>query len=511
MEQRHVPVLIVGGSLTGLSTALFLARHGTASLTIERHPSTTLQYKFRGISPRSMEIFRDAGVDVAIRAARTGAAQDDEIARARNLADPDVTWMGSAWPDTAHLSATAHATLDQDRLEPILRARAEHLGATCSFNKELVDLRQEDDCVVTRVRDGDTGEEAIVTADYLVAADGVNGTIRDGVGLSRSGPGPLQNWMNLIFDTDLEPSLLGRRFTSCFVTDVNGTLVPRDEGRWLLAVQYSPEAGERPEDFDDERVRALVRHAAGRDEVRAELFDARPWEVAAYVAERFRAGRTFLVGDAAHVMPPTGGFGGNTGIHDAHNLAWKLAAVQQGRADGALLDSYDAERRPIVAATVAQALARLSAWFEDRRNRLPPPVEIVDALWVIFGPVYPHGAFIPEAKAPEVSFEDPGVPTGRPGTRAPHALIGPERIPIHDCFGDRFTVVTTPAGAEWRDAVAHLDVATVTIDNESPYGIGREGASLVRPDGIIAWRTAAAAADPANALQAVFERIAVKS
>ncbi len=347
MQQRHVPILVVGGSLTGLSTALFLARHGTPSLTIERHPTTTIQYKFRGISPRSMEIFRDAGVESAIRSAST-LTQEAEIAHGRNLADPDITWMGDAWPDTTAVSATGFGTLDQDRLEPILRARAEELGATCWFDTELVDLAQDDDLVTAHVHHRDTGVDEIVTADHVVAADGVDGTIRERVGIGRQGPGPLQHWMNLIFDTDLEPRIGGRAFTSCFVTDVNGTLVPRDAARWLLSVQYAPEAGERPADFDDEQVRTLVRRAAGRDDVRADLFDARSWEVAAYVADRFRSGRVFLVGDAAHVMPPTGGFGGNTGIHDAHNLAWKLAAVHRGDARDALLDTYDAERGPIV-------------------------------------------------------------------------------------------------------------------------------------------------------------------
>ena len=369
-----------------------------------------------------MEIFRDAGVESAIRSA-SALTQEAEIARGRNLADPDITWMGDAWPDTTAVSATAFGTLDQDRLEPILRARAEELGATCWFDTELVDLAQDDDLVTAHVHHRDTGVDEIVTADHVVAADGVDGTIRERVGIGRQGPGPLQHWMNLIFDTDLEPRIDGRAFTSCFVTDVNGTLVPRDVARWLLSVQYAPEAGERPADFDDEQVRTLVRRAAGRDDVRADLFDARSWEVAAYVADRFRSGRVFLVGDAAHVMPPTGGFGGNTGIHDAHNLAWKLAAVHRGDVRDVLLDTYDAERGPIVRATVAQALARLSAWFEDPAGKLPPPVDIVDGLWVIFGGVYPDGAFVPEidAGAPpfEDPFEDPTTPSGRPGAR-PH-------------------------------------------------------------------------------------------
>ena len=133
--------------------------------------------------------------------------------------------------------------------------------------------------------------------------------------------------MNIIFETDMPPTIDGRRFTSCFVMDINAALVPRDDGRWLLSLQYLPEKGERPEDFDAARCRDLVVRAAGRSDITAELVDARPWEVAAHIADRFSKGRSFLIGDAAHLMPPPGAFGGNSGIHDAHNLAWKLAMV----------------------------------------------------------------------------------------------------------------------------------------------------------------------------------------
>ena len=114
------------------------------------------------------------------------------------------------------------------------------------------------------------------------------------------------------------------------------------------------------------------------------------------VADRFSDGRVFLVGDSAHVMPPTGGFGGNTGIQDAHNLAWKLDAVTRGAAGRELLDTYDAERRPVADRTVAQALARLQAWFKDPGRKLPPPEPIVDDNAVIFGYRYPAGAFVAE-------------------------------------------------------------------------------------------------------------------
>jgi 2-polyprenyl-6-methoxyphenol hydroxylase-like FAD-dependent oxidoreductase len=212
------------------------------------------------------------------------------------------------------------------RLAPLLRAYAEKHGADIRFNTELESFDRRDDSVTGFLRQFKSGEREVVSAAYLVAADGYGGQTREKLGIGRSGPGVLQHWMNLIFETDLSPFLKGRRFTSCFVTDINASIVPRDP-RWLLALQYQPENGESPEDFDEQRTRDLVRQAAGRHDTRADLFDARSWEVAAFIADRFREGRAFILGDAAHTMPPTGGFGGNTGIHDAQNLAWKLAYV----------------------------------------------------------------------------------------------------------------------------------------------------------------------------------------
>jgi putative polyketide hydroxylase len=172
----------------------------------------------------------------------------------------------------------------------------------------------------------------------------------------------------VIFDTDLSPELQGRRITPVFVEDINGTLVPREGiSRWSMAVQYVPEQGEKAEDFTPELCAQLVRKGAGRTDTKVEIVDIRPWEMAAYLADRYSTGRAYLVGDTAHVIPPTGGFGGNTGIHDAHNLAWKLDAVVRGVAGPALLGTYELERRPVAERTLAQALARLQAWWQAYR------------------------------------------------------------------------------------------------------------------------------------------------
>lgn len=520
----EVPVLIAGGSLNGLTAALCLANHGIKSLVVERHPSTTVQYKFRGTSPRSMEIYRSLGIEPDVRQ-RDTREQSFGIARAKTLSDPNVQWQGQAWPDVSDLSPTPPATCDQDRLEPILRMHAERRGADIRFNTELTSFEQDGNEIRARIRDVATGAEQAITASYLIAADGANGSTRQKLGISRHGVGVLQHWMNIIFETDLKPYLGGRRFTSCFVTDINGSILPRDEtGKWLLAVQYVPERGESPEQFDAAHCRELVRKAAGRDDVKAELVDARPWEVAAYITDGFRHGRTFFVSDAAHLMPPTGGFGGNTGIHDAHNLAWKLAAVIQHGASPGLLDSYDAERRPVADATLAQALARLAAWFKDPARRLPPPVKIVDELNVILGQAYPAGAFVPEGSG-EI-FEDPRNPSGRPGTRAPHVAVerSGERLSTLDLFGRGFVLLTGVRGEPWREAAAEIafsggpnvdayqfgSAGSLTdVENRwAPiYGVNEGGAVLVRPDGIVAWRKRGAEEEPETVLRDALEQI----
>lgn len=499
-------VLIVGGSLNGLTQALLLAHYGVPCIVVERHPDTTVQYKFRGISPRSMEIYRSLGIEGEIRANRTGDQKSGAIARVSNLAATDVQFQRNPWAEIGDLSAAAAETCDQDRLEPILRAHAQRLGADIRFGTELIDFEQHEHEVVARIQSIGAAEPEVITASYSIACDGVSGQMRERIGVGRHGPGVLQHWMNLIFEADLQPFLSGERFTSCFVTDINASLVPRED-RWLLALQYSPERGEQPEDFDQSRTEQLVRQAAGRSDLRVKLFDARAWQVTAYVANRFSKGRTFIVGDAAHTMPPTGGFGGNTGIHDAHNLAWKLALVTKGIASPALLDSYDSERRPIAEATQAQALARLGAWFKNLGDRLPPPAKIVDDAAVIFGQRYRVGASTPHNDAMSELFEDPRAPNKGPGSRAPHVLI--ESVPAHDLVGRHWLLLIGAEGEPWqrvapdvaRTSNINMRPFRLTPDQHDKYGVSARGAVLIRPDGVIAWRSRDESANAADALR----------
>jgi 2-polyprenyl-6-methoxyphenol hydroxylase-like FAD-dependent oxidoreductase len=523
-------VVIVGGSLNGLTMAMLLARRGVPCVVVERHPRTSIQYKFRGISPRSMEIYRAAGIEAEIRAADLIDDRSAHVARMKNLADAEVSWQGIPWSETADISPTAAATCDQDQLEPILRAHAERHGADVRFNTVLVSFGQESDGVVARIRHRSTGVEGTVRAQYLIGADGTESAVRETVGIRRHGPGVLQHWMNVIFEADLSTVIDGRVIRSVFGTDINGTLVPRGDGRWLMAVQFVPDRHERAEDFTAVRCQELIRRAAGRDDLRVHIVDARPWAAAAAVADRYRDGRVFLVGDSAHVMPPTGGFGGNTGIQDAYNLAWKLEAVVKNVAAPKLLETYDAERRPVADRTVAQSLARLQAWFKDPSRRLPPPEPIRNDNAVIFGYRYPAGAFVDDGRngAGDL-FEDPHAPSGRPGSRAAHLVVsqGGAHVSTIDLFSDRWVLVSGPDGNGWSDCVRRSaaagtlgvawhgmqpsgDLEDVAGRFSAAYGVGGDGAVLIRPDGFIAWRHATSS-DGARALDEAFERLGVRT
>ncbi|MER8764731.1 MULTISPECIES: FAD-dependent monooxygenase [unclassified Mesorhizobium] len=245
----NTTVLVVGGGLNGLTAAALLAHNDIACVLVERHPDTSIQYKFAGISPRSMEIFRSLGLEEEIRTNRTGDQQAGAIARARNLADPQIQWGGPAWPDASALSPTQPATCDQHVLEPILRRYAERNGADVRFSTELVTFDQDETVVRAEIRDFATCAKEVISADYLIVADGANGSLRERLEISRSGAGRLQHWMNVVFDTDMPPTIGGKRFTSCFVTDLNGTFTPRQGGRWLLALQYFPEKGRETTGF----------------------------------------------------------------------------------------------------------------------------------------------------------------------------------------------------------------------------------------------------------------------
>ncbi|XVQ11359.1 FAD-dependent oxidoreductase [Spirillospora sp. CA-255316] len=482
----QTPVLIVGGGVTGLSCAVFLAGHGIACTLVERHPDLLIHPRARGLTPRTMEIYRQSGLEPAIReAAYAGGDFVWKPVRAATLDDAEYTEPDEPFEgDGSAASPTGFGPVDQDRLEIVLRDRARELGADVRFGTELTSFDQDDQGVTARLADRATGAESTVRAAYLVAADGFHSPVRTALGIELDGHGTLFHTITAIVDADLSPALRGRPVSIAYLDRPRPYTILMAHGdgdRWVFGTGYDP-SREALEDFTDERVAGMVRAAAGLPDAEVVLRPQIPgtdlkvlgFPIGAHIARRYSEGRVFLAGDAAHAWPPTGGLGANAGVQDAHNLAWKLAEVLSGRAGAGLLGTYDAERRPVGALTMEQALAR----FGTRMGPVDGP-EVIDYGAVSMGYRYDSAAIVGAdgGTAPVL----PAELDGRPGTRAPHADLGGGRSTL-DRYGHAFVVVGD--GDAWERAARDLGV-----EWGPSRGTAAEGtALLVRPDGFVAWR-----------------------
>lgn len=536
---EQVQVLIVGGAVVGLSTALFLARKSIRTLLVERHPSALLHPRARVINPRTVEVYRSAGLEDAIFADRslTSDLSVKLMVRADNLAGPEIfsAPMQDEAPElNSAVTPVTWCSIDQDKLERIVAARAADEGADIRWSTELVSFEQSEDRVTAVVRDIVTGAERTVHADYLVGADGCNSAVRERLGIAAEGPGTLVHTVSVVFKADLSGPLRGRDLgLGYFDQPDSGTLLmPLDGSRWVFYTPYHPENGERLEDFDEDRCVEAVRAAVGVPDLRVEGLEVQiektgekmlGFEIAAQLAERFREGRVFLVGDAAHSMPPTGAFGASTGIQDAHNLAWKLAAVLDRTAGTGLLDTYEAERRPLARFTIDYALAELQGRSATDGHEEGQEVGYAAA---ILGYRYATGALLPEKDDDNAPPATDPRRLGRPGTRAPHLAVvrDGKELSVLDLFGDALVLLTGPEGTGWEHAAGpaaqrlgvDVDVHRVggSIVPANPddsfsttYPVGDDGAVLVRPDGCVAWRSEGAADQPQQELERVLGHV----
>ena len=504
-------ILVVGGGVVGLTSAMFLAKHGVACVLVERHPDLLIHPRSRGLTPRTMEVFRQAGLEQTILDAAYGGAGFAWVpVQANTLNDED--YISPDEPQEDDGSATSpcgFGPIDQDRLEILVRDRARVLGAELRFYTELTSFAQDDDLVTANVTDRSTGAAETIQAEYLIAADGFPSPVRHFLGIDVDGPGPLFTTMTAIVEADLTPALRGRGASIAYLQQPRPftILMAHDDTgrRWVFGTGYDPQH-ESLDDYTDERVADMVRAAAGLPDVDVKLRPQVPgtdlkvlgFPIGAHVARTYRSGRVFLAGDAAHVWPPTGGLGANAGIQDAHNLAWKLAMVLNGQAGPALLDTYDAERRPTGLLTMGQAMARFGA-----RMSADDGPDLIDYGTVSMGYRYPS------LEGDDTTPVPPGELAGQPGTRAPHVPISQSgrHISILDLYGSHFVVLTGRDGEGWVSAAEKLDVPIDAYrfgaEISSAYGIDDEGASMVRPDGFVAWRTRSGVDDPVQTLERV--------
>ncbi|MFF8232842.1 FAD-dependent oxidoreductase [Streptomyces caelestis] len=513
---ESVPVLIVGGSLVGLSTSVFLGRLGIEHMLVERHAETSTHPRGRGNNVRTMEIFRTAGLEQSVREAAFALAGNDGVLQVDTLTGGQRRWIIediSAGMDVSRISSSNWCLCSQNDLEPVLLGRARR-GGDIRFGTELLSFTQDEGGVQAQVISRETGETYTVNADFLVAADGPRSPVRTHLGIGQSGPGALFHNISVTFRSKALKEYVGpKRFIVCYITDPQGesALLPVDnEERWVAHIPWFPDRGESLEDFGNERCAAHIRAAVGVPDVDVEITGKAPWHAAKRVADSYRQGRVFLAGDSAHEMPPTGAFGSNTGIQDAHNLAWKLAAVLRGWAGPQLLDTYECERRPVAVTTSTRASQQAAEeehpGFSPAAGRNDNPADLMTVALC-----YRYASNAVVGGSPQL----PVVPEafrlgGEPGTRAPHMWVRRDgaRISTLDLYERSFVLLAGPAGQEWRRAAeqasrnlgvpveAYLvgdgpdhDLAPEPdADWAALHGTAEDGAVLVRPDGFVAWR-----------------------
>jgi putative polyketide hydroxylase len=357
---RRAPVVVVGAGPAGLVAATALARGGVGSLLVERNPGLSPLPRATAVSTRTMELLRSWGLEDDVRAGQLDISYVGAFAT-ETLASPEgvVLPVGVAtYEQAAAVSPTTVAGVPQDHLEPVL---LEHLrtfpAAEVRFGTELVAFHQDTDGVTVVLRERTSGRETVVRADYLVGADGAHSRVRDGLGIAMDGPDHLAEHLTVLFEAPLREVVGERRYGIYFIQhpEAGGVFVPNGtRNRWLYGRSWRPER-ERLEDYTDARLTALIRAAAGIPDLPVRPVAKGAFSFAAQVAQRYRAGRVFLVGDAAQRMTPRGGMGMNTAIGEAHDLGWKLVWVLGGWAGPELLDSYEAEWRPIGARRTARS------------------------------------------------------------------------------------------------------------------------------------------------------------
>ena len=462
-------VLVVGAGPAGLATAISALGHGARVLVVERRAGPSTVPRATGLSIRTMELIRGWGVADAVLA---GSIECEPTATVtQRLTDPPAEVVPLARPSVREMVAASPAipaVVPQDHLEPVLVDEVRRRGGEVRFGAPLTALRT----TLDEVRATVGGVK--VRARFVVGADGPRSRVRAALGIGWERLGVIGEFTLTLFRAAGMPS---RPSALNFVKhpDAEGVLLPLGLGRW--GYFRAGTALSLP---------ALLT-AVGRP-VTPEVLSTSRFTLTADVASTYRMGPGFLVGDAAHRMPPYAGLGLNTAVHDGHELGWRLAWVARGLAGDELLTSYAVEREPVGRANTLRSLST------ERHSD--------DGLPRDLGGAYRSAVIVDDGAAPAVGHHR----TARPGERAPHAWfrVGGRRRSTLDLFEGRLTVLAGPDGRRaWegrrgdRPDASGVPVAVLLVGRDLPdprgvirraYRLGPESAVLVRPDGVVAWR-----------------------
>lgn len=504
MTEVDTEVLIVGGGPVGLSMSIMLSLLDVDHVLIEKHPSTTYHPKARNLNTRTMEIVRTWGIDEEMAEVALPEAWSSSIAYCKDLVKPEIGRMKTNGfvglgerisPAIPHLSS-------QDVYEPIWRRRAESLAPeSLKFGRELKSMRLHDRSVEVEIEVADQIE--VISARYLVAADGANSFVRNTLEISMDGPSEIANFVNVYFSADLS-SLVGKRpAVLYFTSEPRGVFQPLDgQKRWLCQITHLG-PGNGLEEYDVATCIEWVRKATQNSELEIEILSIGSWTMNATVADKYSERRCFLVGDAAHQLPPTGGFGANTGIQDAHNLAWKLSLVLKGSASESLLDTYEQERKPVAEFNAKQSLANskmvgritsLALQGESADEAISDSKNYGNFAGMELGYYYESKAVISDLTDPPLvdDYVADYVATSRPGHRIPHHWLDLEKSKSTlDLTNSNLVVLVDEYEGRWEiEFGKQIEFIVLEKNVSKAIGMPLGGCIILRPDGHVGWRSA---------------------
>jgi 2-polyprenyl-6-methoxyphenol hydroxylase-like FAD-dependent oxidoreductase len=517
----RTPVVIVGAGPVGLALAGDLGWRGVSCILVEKSDGEVFQPKMDMVGIRTMEFCR-----------RWGIVDDVENAGYNRDYSQDYAWVSQlhggyefgreSFPTVRdepkpEQSPQKRERCPQNFFDPVLTRFARRSGCVqVRYRTEYISHQERGDGVTVRVRDLESGEEQEIECQYLVGCDGGASRVKEALGIRMTGTPALTYTTNAIIECkgleqlhDKKPGyryiFIGPEGTWSTVVAING----RDWWRFSIVGDGTMQT------LSEDDVAKAFRRAVGRDDVPFRIISLMPWIRRQLVADDYGTARVKIAGDAAHLTSPTGGFGMNMGIQDAVDLGWKLQAMVEGWGGAHLLDTYEFERRPVAIRNVNEATSNLKLMLTPRQSLSPAvfePGAEGDRARKVFGDAYTammkrewytigiHLGFryegssivVPDGTPEPEDTVNTYVQTARPGHRAPHVWLEPEKSTL-DLFGRDFVLVRfdkTLAVRQLEEAAARAGVplVVVDIDDERARTLYERKLVLVRPDGHVAWR-----------------------
>jgi 2-polyprenyl-6-methoxyphenol hydroxylase-like FAD-dependent oxidoreductase len=522
-QPLHTPVLIAGGGPTGLVLAAELSRHGVASVLAERNEHTTLFPKMDITNGASMELLRRLGVDAELRTVGVAPQHSFEVIFAASLNGPvHGRWrLPSVDEQRAAIAATADGSVPAQPWQRCSQAIFEAMMMDRARRDPLVDVRQGwrlqtcsqiGDVVAAQLADSD-GNTVTVHADYLVGCDGASSRVRTELGIEMDGLKDFTTFALVHFRSlDLTNLHALGQFWHLYTSNGAVLIAQNEIDTWTLHQDLGAQVDD-PDPIGDPR--EYVARALGRPVVIDEVLASSVWRPNAMLADSYGRDRILLAGDAVHTMIPTGGYGMNTGLGDAVNLGWKVAATVQAWGGPQLLASYEIERRPVGdrnrnacvenAAVILQYRGMVDPQLldEDHEARQPHRQQVAEflatnnaenlSLGIELDVRYDDSpVVVPDGSTPPPWDRRTFVPTVRPGHRAPNIALGKQGT-LFDQFGAGFTLVDALGDPSHSTRLLHeaksagVPITYLRLTDPALTALYQDRLVLVRPDLHIAW------------------------